>query len=254
VRSETFADHYSQARLFFESQTEPEQEHIAAALTFELSKVKTPVIRERMVSHLVNIHENLAALVVKGLGLKSLPRAAEAAMPTRKDLPASPTLSIIKNGPGRFEGRKLGIVLTERADATKFNALKAAVKEQGGVSEVVTPEIGGINLSDGTAIAGDQMLKGGPSVLYDAVALLFGEESGEVLMEKPEARDFVADAFAHCKFIGFGPEALPLLDKAGIASTIDEGMIELSNTENILKFVSLLGQLRLWKRETLFFG
>ena len=254
VRSETFADHYSQARLFYESQTEPEQKHIAAALTFELSKVKTPVIRERMVSHLINIHEDLAAMVAQGLGLKRIPAAAAAAMPTRKDLPASPLLSIIQNGPNRFEGRKLGIMLTEGADAAKFNALKGAVKDQGGVCEVITPEVGGVSLSDGSAIAGDQMLKGGPSVLYDAVALLFGEGTGEALMGQPEARDFVADAFAHCKFIGFSPEVLPLLDKAGIAGTIDEGMIQLSNSANVSKFVSLLGQLRHWKRETLFLG
>ena len=140
------------------------------------------------------------------------------------------------------------------ADAAKFNALKAAMKNQGGVSGVVSPEVGGLSLSDGRAIAGDQMLKGGPSVLYDAVALLFGEGAGEALMGKPEARDFVADAFAHCKIIGFSPEALPLPDKAGIAGSIDEGMIELSNSENVLKFVSLLGQLRMWKREIQFFG
>ena len=254
VRPDTFADHYSQARLFFESQTEPERKHIAAALTFELSKVKTPAIRERMVSHLINIHEDLAGMVVKGLGLKAIPMAAAAAMPTRKDLPASPALSIIKNGPDKFEGRKLGIVLTEGADAAKFEALKAAMKDQGGACEVITPEVGGVTLSDGRAVAGDQMLKGGPSVLYDAVALVFGAKSGEEISKKPEARDFVADAFAHCKFIGFSPEALPLLDIAGIARTIDEGMIQLSNTANVSKFVSLLGQLRLWKRETLFLG
>jgi catalase len=252
VRSDTFADHYSQARLFFESQTEPEQNHVAAALTFELSKVKTLAIRERMVSHLVNIHEDLADKVAKGLGFKSLPEAAKAAMPTRKDLAASPALSIIQNGPNRFEGRKLGILLTEGADAAKFNALKAAVKDQGGVCEVLTPEVGGVSLNDGSAIGGDQMLKGGPSVLYDAVALIFGAKSGDVISEKPEARDFVADAFAHCKFIGFSPEALPLLDKAGIAGTVDEGMIQLSNSTNVAKFVSLLGQLRLWERESQF--
>jgi catalase len=207
-----------------------------------------------MVSHLINIHEDLAAMVAQGLGLKRIPAAAAAAMPTRKELPASPALSIIQNGPDRFEGRKLGILLTEGADAAKFNALKTAVKDQGGVCEVVTPEVGGVSLSDGSAIAGDQMLKGGPSVLYDAVALLFGEGTGEALMGKPEARDFVADAFAHCKFIGFSPEVLPLLDKAGVAGTIDEGMIQLSSSANVSKFVSLLRQLRHWKRETLFLG
>ena len=92
VRSETFADHYSQARQFYISQTAMEQNHIAAALTFELSKVKTPVIRERMVSHLVNIHEDLAGKVAQDLGIKEMPEAAEAALRTRTDLKPSPAL------------------------------------------------------------------------------------------------------------------------------------------------------------------
>ena len=118
VRSETFADHYSQARQFFISQTETEQDHIVAALTFELSKVETPVIRERMVAHLLNIHRGPGEQGrATGLGLKKLPNPAEAAMPTREDLKPSPALSIIKNGPNRFEGRKLGILVTDGADA-----------------------------------------------------------------------------------------------------------------------------------------
>ena len=252
VRSATFADHYSQARLFFESQTKPEQKHIAAALIFELSKVQTPVIRERMVSHLANIHDDLLAMVVKGLGLKTVPAAAEAAMPTRSDLPVSPALSIIEKGPKRFEGRKLGVLLSDGADAEIFGALKVAIAKQGGICEVITPEITGVNLTDGSIAEGQQMLKGGPSVLYDAVALIFGATGGEKLAEKPEARDFVADAFAHCKFIAFTPEASPLLAKAGVAESIDEGMIEISRANKITQFVDLLGQLRLWKREDKF--
>jgi catalase len=249
VRSATFSDHYSQARMFFESQTAPEQKHIAAALTFELSKVKTPIIRERMVSHLINIHEDLVAMVAKGLGLKTIPPAAEAAMPTRMDLPVSPALSIIQNGPGKFEGRKLGVLLTEGADAATFNELKTAITAQGGVCEVITPQITGVSLTDGSTVEGQQLLKGGPSVLYDAVALIFGASAGEDLAQVPEARDFVADAFAHCKFIAFSPEASPLLSKAGVAEAIDEGMIEINGADKISQFVELLGQLRLWKRE-----
>lgn len=254
VRSETFADHYSQARLFYISQTETEQNHIAAALTFELSKVKTPVIRERLVSHLVNIHADLAGKVSQDLGLKAVPVAAEAALRTRMDLKPSPALSIIKNGPGRFEGRKLGIMLTPGADAGLFNALKAAVKKAGGVCEVITPEIAGVKLSDGSAVPGDQMIGGGPSVLYDAVALLFGKGTGEELLQKPEAGDFLADAFAHCKFIALTAEALPLAKKLGVSASPDDGVIQLGGSQNAAKFVSLLGQLRLWKREKQFSG
>ena len=252
VRSETFADHYSQARQFYISQTATEQNHIAAALTFELSKLKTPVIRERMLSHLVNIHENLAGKVAQNLGIKKLPAAAEAAMPTRANLKPSPALSIIQNGPNRFEGRKLGIMLTEGADAAIFNALKAAIKKAGGVCEVITPEIGGVNLGDGSAVAGDQMIGGGPSVLYDAVALVLGPGTGEELSQKPEACDFVADAFAHCKFMALSPEALPLVKKVGIEDSLDDGVVHLGASKDVKEFVSLLGKLRHWKREAMF--
>ena len=104
LRAESFADHYSQARQFFISQTMTEQNHIAAALTFELAKVKTPAIRERMVAHLLNIDETLASKVAAKLGLAGMPKPADAAVPTRQDLDPSPALSIIENGPKRFEG------------------------------------------------------------------------------------------------------------------------------------------------------
>jgi catalase len=104
LRAESFADHYSQARQFFISQTPGEQQHIAAALTFELSKVKTPVIRERMVSHLLNIDKTLAGNVAAALGLKAMPKPADAAMPTRQDLEAASTLSIAKTDRNASKG------------------------------------------------------------------------------------------------------------------------------------------------------
>ncbi len=111
-RSETFADHYSQARQFYLSQTAIEQGHIADAFVFELSKVETLAIRERIVSHLLNVDDDLAGKVADGLGLKSKPKAADAARPTITDLKMSNKLSIIENGPDSFKGRKLGVLLT----------------------------------------------------------------------------------------------------------------------------------------------
>jgi len=250
LRAESFADHYSQARQFFISQTRGEQHHIAAALTFELSKVKTPAIRERMVSHLLNIDETLAGRVATGLGLKAMPKPADAAMPTRQDLDASPKLSIVENGPQRFEGRKLGIFVTDGTDAALVKALQKALAKEGASFEIIAPKVGGAKASDGSWIAADQMIDGGPSVLYDAVALLPAEAAMDDLLQETTLRDFVADAFAHCKFIGYMKAAQPLFAKAGIAAAdIDEGFITLASSKDVAGFIRQLGPLRVWGRE-----
>ncbi|MBY5328590.1 catalase [Rhizobium leguminosarum] len=249
LRPESFADHYSQARQFYISQTPPEQRHIAAALIFELSKVETPVIRERMVSHLMNIDETLASKVGHALGFKSMPKPADAAMPTRQDLEPSPALSIIERGPKRFEGRKLGILVSDGTDAAIFKALLAEITEQKAAFEVIAPKIGGVTLSDGNWIEAHQMIDGGPSVLYDAVALLPSAEGTGDLLKEATARDFVADAFVHCKFIGYVETALPLMQKAGIADSLDEGVMALGAAKDVTAFIKALGKLRVWGRE-----
>jgi catalase len=250
MRAESFADHYSQARQFFVSQTVGEQSHIANALTFELSKVKTPIIRERVVAHLLNIDETLAGLVGNALGLKKMPKAADAAKPTRQDLDASPALSIVENGPQRFEGRKLGILVTDGTDAALLKTLKTALQRENATWEIIAPKVGGAEASDGGWIEADQMIDGGPSVLYDAVALLPAADAIDDLVQESTARDFVADAFAHCKFIGYVAAAVPLLEKAGIGEAdLDEGCIVLQSAKAASGFIAGLGRLRVWDRE-----
>lgn len=249
LRAESFADHYSQARQFYISQTPIEQHHIASALMFELSKVKTPIIRERMVSHLLNIEDGLAEKVAMGLGIKRMPRPADAALPTMQNLDPSPALSILANGPDRFEGRKLGILITDGTDASLLKAIQTALTKAGAAFELIAPKIGGVKASDGSFIPADQMIDGGPSVLYDAVALLPAQHAMEdILAKKSTARDFVADAYAHCKFIGFVPAAEPLFAKAGITN-LDEGCIALADSKATTEFVKRLAELRLWSRE-----
>jgi catalase len=249
LRPESFADHYSQARQFYISQTPPEQRHIQMALTFELSKVQTPVIRERMVSHLLNIDETLASAVAEKLGLQSMPKAADAAMPTRQDLDPSPALSIIERGPKRFEGRKLGILVSDGVDIDLLNGLKDALAAAKADFEIIAPKIGGVMASDGQLVEGQQMIDGGPSVLYDAVAILVAAPAIDDIVAEAAARDFVADAFQHCKFIGFVRSAMPLLEVAGIAVRIDEGVIELPGEDGVASFIDTLGKLRVWGRE-----
>jgi catalase len=250
VRSETFADHYSQARQFYISQTPTEQNHITAALVFELSKVEAPLIRARMVSHLLNIDQDLAKNVADGLRLRDMPAPAQAAKPTRTDLPPSLPLSILRNYPKSFKGRKLGILVTDGADISLFNALVKAIRDEGAMWEVITPQIGGVAASDGTWIAGQQKVGGGPSVLYDAVALLLTPAGVKTLQKEVAARDFVSDAFAHAKFIGYTQAASELFAQAGIdASALDGGFVALDQLGKAAEFVATIRALRFWERE-----
>ncbi|CAA2142467.1 Catalase C [Hyphomicrobium sp. ghe19] len=247
LRPESFADHYSQARMFYRSQTVPEQKHIADAVVFELSKVEHPHIRERMVAHLLTIDKALGRKVGEGLGL-DLP---DPAVPAKKPIDAgtSEALSIVARGPGTFAGRKLGILATSGADAKTFKALVSAVEKAGGVCELVAPKIAGITLSDGTEFAAKQKIDGGPSVLFDAVAILTSEDGIEPLLKDAPSQDFVRDAFAHCKFIAFTSDAKPLLETCGITDDdLDDGCIELTPT-NAAAFVKACGKLRIWDRE-----
>jgi catalase len=246
ARSETFSDHYSQARQFYISQTEIEQRHIGNALTFELSKVQTPAIRTRMVSHLLNIDAGLAEAVAKGLRLKEMPQPATAARPTRQDLKPSPKLSIIKNGPKSFAGRKVGALVTDGVDAAVLAALGKALKAEGAMLKLIAPEVGGIKDSAGAWHDADEKLEGGPSVLFDAVAILPSQEGATRLTTLPAARDFVADATAHRKFIAYVADAVPLMEKAGVA--LDEGFVQLNKAGDCDGFVATCRKLRFWDR------
>ena len=144
-----------------------------------------------------------------------------------------PALSIVENGPQRFEGRKLGILVTDGTDAALLKALKSALDKAGATFEIIAPKVGGVKASDGSWIEADQMIDGGPSVLYDAVALLPAAAAMDDLLQESTARDFVADAFAHCKFIGYVEAAVPLFEKAGIAAEdFDEGCIAMANAKD----------------------
>ncbi|MGL3821903.1 catalase [Sphingopyxis sp. R3-92] len=248
IRPESFADHYSQARQFYISQAPIEQKHIGDALVFELSKVERPDIRSRTVSHLINIDRGLAANVADGLGLP-LPAPAKSAKNPLPDLPPSRPLSIVLNGRSSFAGRKLGILATDGCDAKLFKALTKEVDAAGAVWELVAPKIGGITLSDGTSVAGRHKIDGGPSVLFDAVALLPDNAGAAFLAGDAATKDFVSDAFAHCKFIGYTAEAAPLFAAAGIADKLDEACIPLAKAGDVTSFLDACAALRHWPRE-----
>lgn len=249
LRPDSFADHYSQARQFYISQTPIEQDHIRDAVVFELSKCQETPIRLRIVSHLRNIDEALAQGVATRLGLTDMPPAAPAARPTRMDLPASAALSILDSGPSRpapsFKGRVLGVLATDGVAAETLAGLRAATQDAGAVFKLIAPRIGGVTDSAGTHHPADEALKGGPSVLFDAVAILPGPASAADLAAEPAARDFLADAHAHCKLIALGPDTAPLLQAAGLADKRDAGMPDAGDAP---AFLAQCAALRFWPR------
>ena len=125
----------------------------------------------------------------------------------KTDLPPSPALSIIRNGPQSFKGRKVGVLATDGADAQLIAALQQAAEAEGALIEIVAPTIGGLTASDGSLIPAKQKINGGPSVLYDAIAVIASTEGAALLAREATAKDFVSDAFAHAKFIAYSEAA-----------------------------------------------
>ena len=249
VRSETFSDHYSQARQFFKSQTKVEQQHIVDALVFELSKVKTVKIRTRVVSHLMNIDDDLADKVVEGLRLPEKPEAAVPASPVKKNLKTSDALSILKNNPKTFAGRKIGVLLTDGADMELIENINKVAQDEGATVNFISPQVGGVEASDGSWIEADEKIDGGPSVLFDAVILLTSEEGAKDLAKNPAAKDFLSDALAHKKFVGYVQGSLPLFKAVGAVDQMDAGTIKLESADDCRKFISTCRKLRYWERD-----
>ncbi len=224
LRAETFADHYSQARLFFRSQTEIEQAHLASAIVFELSKVSLPHVRERILANLQNVDETLAQRVADGLNLP-LPKASEAAV-APIDLEPSPALRIVGKYPDTLKGRKVAVLVADGSDGAIVDSVRTAVEGDGGSIFIVAPKIGGAKLKGGKLLAADGQLAGSPSVLFDAVAIVLSDNGCAELMKEGAAVDFAKDAFGHLKAIGHTPEAQPLLNKAGVEP--DAGVVDLT--------------------------
>ena len=249
VRSETFGDHYSQARQFFISQTEPEQDHIVAALIFELSKVELPIIRSTMLGHLVNIEASLGERVAAGLGHKSDIVPVPTNIPARTDLPVSPKLSIIAQGPPTLVGRLVGALVTDGASSKLVGALIKATLAAGASIKIVCPRVGGVTLDDGTTLTADFQLAGGPSVLFDTVAVIASDDGVAALLGEAAAVAWVHDAFAHLKVIGATGEAQPLLDAAGVIP--DDGIVGLAGKSDAAAMTALAGEGRIWAREAI---
>ncbi|WP_396594162.1 catalase [Brevundimonas sp. R86498] len=226
IRAETFADHYSQARLFFRSQSPIEQAHLATALVFELSKVTLEHVRLRVLANLQNVDDGLAQRVADGLNMDLPAPSAAASEPF--DMEDSPALRIVGKYPETLEGRLVGILVADGSDGAIVEAVRAAAEGAGATVQIIAPKVGGAELEDETILKADRQLAGAPSVLFDAVAVVLSGGGAAQLLGEAAAIDFVRDAFGHLKAIGFTTEAQPLLDKAGIEA--DDGVVSLDKS------------------------
>ncbi len=242
IRPESFADHFSQARMFFRSLEAPEQAHLASALVFELSKVETPKVRKRLVGQLRNVDGSLAERVADGLGMDMLPPGVPAAMPAQ-DMPPAPEVRIIGRMKDTLEGRRIGILIDEGSDVATLKALRKAAESAGATVKVVAPKLGGATLSDGRKQAADGQLAGTPSQVFDAVAVLLSEAAGRKLAKESAAVDFVANAWAHLKAIASDDGAAPLL-KAGHVGR-DAGIVDAADARSFIA----AAKTRQWARE-----
>ncbi|HHT8904520.1 catalase [Burkholderia cenocepacia] len=242
VRPESFADHYSQARMFYRSQTQPEQAHIASALVFELSKVETPHVREAVVGHLRHVDEDLAARVAAGLGMDTLPPARPATVQP-VDMPASPALQLIGKMKPILAGRSVGVLVDEDSSAATILALRKAVSRAGATLKIVAPRIGNVQLDDRTRLAVDGQLAGTPSLVFDAVAVVLSDAAGHRLAKEAAAVDWVRDAYGHLKAIAHDDGGGLLLDAGGVEK--DPGIVTLPDIQAFLE----VAVTRQWDRE-----
>jgi catalase len=245
-RIETFADHYSQARLFFRSMTEPEQRHMVSALAFELGHVETAAIRNRVLGHLANVDASLHKEVEEALGM---PGAAEKIEPavTPRDLKPSDALSLLKKAPATLKTRKIGVLLTDGFDEELLNALRASAKTEKAAVVVIAPKLGGAKNSAGKLTPGDFAISAAPSVFFDALVILASETAAKELSRQATPVDWVRDGFGHLKVIGHTAGAQPLLDRAGVEP--DEGIIAVSDKKSIGAFIKTARNGRIWARE-----
>ncbi len=245
-RAETFADHYSQARMFFKSMTPPEQNHIASALAFELAHVEIKDIRRKMLGHLQNIDAALHDTVAAALGMEGQTEPVKPAIPPR-DLPPSESLSLLAKDPHTLKGRKAGILLTDGFDSSLLTSIQSVLKKEKAAVALIAPRIGGATSADGVLQEVDFALSGGPSFFFDTVILLTSDAGAAQLIEEAAAVNWVRDAFGHLKVIGHVPAAQALLDAASILP--DNGVLPVADSKTLAAYIATAKAGRRWERE-----
>jgi catalase len=257
-KPEKFADHYTQAALFYQSQTPVEQAHIVRAFRFELTKVQVPAIRARVVSQLVNVDAGLAAAVAEGLGIE-VPDAQEAVVPknNRPEVKTSPALSLFaRPGDGGIKTRRVAIMVADGVDVTGAQALHAALLSEGAVPRFVGPRLGTVRGGNGADLEVEISLETGPSVVFDALAVPDGDAAAKALSNVGHALEFIKDTYRHCKPILAVGAAKLLIDAAKLPPSLPNGkpdpglLVVVTPDQGTKLFIAAIAKHRHFERQT----
>jgi catalase len=259
-KPERFADHYTQATLFWNSQTAVEKTHIVNAFRFELSRVQTPAIRERMVSGLMNVASELAEAVAAGLGITTLPSPMPKVLQkdVRPEVSESPALSLFaRPGNGCVEARRVALLVANGVDGDSVRAIADKLMAVGAVPRYIGITLGTVKSSSGQPIDVDSTVEATPSVLYDAVVLPDGIPAVDELSKDGRVADFVKEQYRHCKPILVIGAGASFLDQVSIPKTLpsgrpDPGLVLAASFEPRVSetFVKALAKHRHFERET----
>ncbi|WP_342612173.1 catalase HPII [Burkholderia ambifaria] len=242
VRSETFADHFSQPALFYQSMTEIEQRHIRDAYCFELGKVTKPEIRERVVNEIIaRFDAGLAAQVAERLGLPAPQTATTPAVKQR-----APSLSLIGRSKPDIRSRKIALIATPGVSQALVEQVRGALTAAGAVPTIVAPTLAPIG-----SIVPQATLAGMPSVMFDAVFVCGGDGDGRNLAHSADARHFVREAFKHLKPIAAVGSGRQLLSAAHLPDPAEGVCVaQAADLDALLRtFSDEIGRHRVWSRE-----
>jgi catalase len=259
-RSDSFADHFTQARLFFRSQSPEEQDHIIGAYSFELSKVTDPKIRERELAILYQIDETLASRVGDNLNITPPKELDPLTLqfvrqnhpnypikPKKPEVEKSAALSMkVKEGKGTIETRKVAFLVENGVSKASIDALKSALEKEGAEAVLIGPKVGPLKLKEGgtTDIAHTYFTD--KSVLYDAVYTPAGDSVG-ALKANSDYYEFLNEAYTHCKALAFAKGTESLMEKSFVEK--DAGVILEEGGNWTQEFVNAMKMHRIWERE-----
>jgi len=264
ARSESFHDHFSQATLFWNSQSDAEKNHLVKAFEFELGMLETMAIRERMVGILTRIDETLAARVAEGLGMESVPPPPElingsygadtdpkSVQPTRSksSIEKSAALSMADTVKDTIKTRQIAFLAADGVDGDQLDAMKSALEAEGAIVKIVAPKNGKIKTANGKGIKVDKTFLTTASVLFDAVFVPGGAASVKTLGSEADAYQFVDEAYKHCKAIAATGEGVDFVKDTFAGKAKDDKAVILGDAP-ANDFIKAIAQHRNWARET----